>query len=83
MVNSHYRGACNSHYSSKERDPSADPLGTRQPPLQVYATKPSPQVGMEKGKAQYELDDVQEGEEAGNPNAKRPGFLPAFSATIV
>ena len=78
MVNSHYRGACNSHYSSKERDPSANPLSTRQPPLQVYATKPSPQVGMEKGKAQYERDDMQEDEEAGNPNAKKAGVPPSL-----
>jgi hypothetical protein len=26
---------------------------------------------MKKGKAQYERDDVQEGEEAGSPNAKK------------
>ena len=48
----------------------ADPFGARQP-LQVYSTKPAPQGGMEEGKAQYERDDVQEGEEAGSPNAKK------------
>ncbi len=60
----------------------ADPFSAQQP-LQVYSTKPPPQVGKEKGKAQYECDDVQEGEEAGTQPRKRPGFLPAFSATIV
>jgi hypothetical protein len=51
------------------------PLSARQP-LQVYSTKPAPQVGMEKGKAQIERDDWQEGEEAGNPNAKNARIPP-------
>jgi hypothetical protein len=33
---------------------------------------------MEKGKAKYERDDVQEGEEAGNPNAKKAGCDPSL-----
>ena len=57
--------------------PCADPFGVRQP-LQVYTTQPSPQVGMEKGKAQYERDDVQEGEEAGSPNVKKAGMTPSL-----
>ena len=57
--------------------PCADPLGARQP-LQVYATQPSPQVRNREGKAQYERDDVQEGEEAGSPNAKKAGVTPSL-----
>jgi hypothetical protein len=33
---------------------------------------------MEKGKAQYERDDVQEGEEAGSPNVKKAGMTPSL-----
>ena len=54
-----------------------NPFGARQP-LQVYATQPSPQVRNREGKAQYERDDVQEGEEAGNPNAKKAGMTPSL-----
>ena len=61
----------------KNETPCADPFGVRQP-LQVYTTQPSPQVGMEKGKAQYERDDVQEGEEAGSPNVKKAGMTPSL-----
>jgi hypothetical protein len=33
---------------------------------------------MEKGKAQDERDDVQEGVETGNPNAKKARILPSL-----
>jgi hypothetical protein len=33
---------------------------------------------MEKGKAQYERDDGEEGEEAGNPNAKKARIPPSL-----
>ena len=61
--------------TQKTETPGADPFGARQL-LQVYSTKPAPQGGMKKGKAQYERDDVQEGEEAGSPNAKKKARIP-------
>ena len=47
----------------------------------VYATKPFPQVGMKKGKAQYERDDAQEGVESGNPTAKKASPSEGWSLT--
>ena len=46
--------------TQKNEPPGAEPFGELQP-LQVYSTKPSGQVGMEKGTAPYERDDVQAG----------------------
>jgi hypothetical protein len=63
--------------TQKNETPCADSFGARQP-LQVYSTKPSPQVGMAKGKAKYERDDVQEDAEAGNPNAEKAGMTPSL-----
>jgi len=44
----------------------------------VYSKKSSSQGGREKGKAQHERDDGQEGEKAGNPNAKKARIPPSL-----
>jgi len=44
----------------------------------VYSTKSAPQRGREKGKAQHEHDDGQEGEKAGKPNVKKARISPSL-----
>ena len=44
----------------------------------MYSKKSSSQGGREKGKAQHEHDDGQEGEKAGKPNAKKAGITPSL-----